>query len=93
MATDDADWINCGRHGRGRCAIVCRHHVQERGQPAGFVENSSDPDDLQAWCHACERFFTSEGELTEAFGAFCDFAVVCVACYYELRQRHWLALA
>ncbi|MBK7076355.1 MAG: hypothetical protein IPH44_29095 [Myxococcales bacterium] len=90
---EDDEWINCDRHGRGRCAIVCTHHVQQRVQRVGFVENSDDPNDLQAWCFACEQFFASEGELTEAFRAFNDAFVVCVPCYYELRQSHWLASA
>jgi hypothetical protein len=54
----------------------------------GFVENTSDPHDLQAWCDECEAYFTREGALTEAFKRFNDFAVVCVACYSELKARH-----
>jgi hypothetical protein len=49
------------------------------GPVAGFVENSSDPDDLQAWCAACEELFIREGEMTEAFRAFNDMKVVCDA--------------
>jgi len=90
---DDEGWIDCDCHGRCRSAIVCTHHVDQREQPAGFVENRSDPDDLQAWCFACERMFVAEGELTESFRRFNDFAVVCVSCYHELRQRHWIASA
>ena len=44
--------------------------------------------DLQAWCDECEAYFTREGALTEAFKRFNDFAVVCVACYSELKARH-----
>lgn len=54
----------------------------------GFVENSDDPDDLQAWCDACERMFLAEGEMTPAFRAFNRMAVVCDRCYAGLKNRH-----
>lgn len=54
----------------------------------GFIENSSDPDDLQAWCDQCEAFFVREGGLTEAFRKFNDLAVVCDFCYASYRDRH-----
>jgi hypothetical protein len=54
----------------------------------GWVENSSDPDDLQAWCHACERMFLQEDGHTDAFVQFCSFGVVCRDCYYELKAKH-----
>jgi len=79
--------IEC-RHGIGTAAIVCRHHVSALDRVVGFVENSSDPHDLQAWCDDCEAYFSREGELTEAFKRFNDFAVVCVACYSELKAKH-----
>ena len=80
--------IDCKRHGRSASAIVCRHHLDARGRTVGFIENRSDPDDLQAWCLACEERYLAEGDLTEAFRAFNDFAVVCVACYREFERRH-----
>ncbi|HYQ29022.1 MAG TPA: hypothetical protein VER04_17450, partial [Polyangiaceae bacterium] len=79
--------IEC-RHGIGIAAIVCRHHVSALDRVVGFVENTSDPHDLQAWCDDCEAYFSREGELTEAFQRFNDFAVVCVACYSELKAKH-----
>lgn len=54
----------------------------------GFVENSSDPEDLQAWCDACEALFIAEGDMTECFRQFNDFAVVCDSCYAILKARH-----
>ena len=80
--------INCGRHGDRVAAVVCRHHVEVDDRPVGFVENSDDPDDRQAWCDDCESFFLREGELTEDFRKFNNFAVVCIDCYMQLRARH-----
>jgi hypothetical protein len=54
----------------------------------GFVENSFDPNDQQAWCDACERMFLEEGEMTERFEAFTGMKVVCSPCYAEIKQRH-----
>jgi hypothetical protein len=79
--------IEC-RHGSLTAAVVCRHHLAKEEEVLGFVENSSDPDDLQAWCDQCEAFFSREGELTDDFRRFCDFAVVCVVCYSEIKARH-----
>jgi hypothetical protein len=44
--------IEC-QHGVLTAAVVCRHHVTALDRVVGFVENSSDPQDLQAWCEAC----------------------------------------
>ena len=79
--------VSC-THGELTAAVVCSHHVLALDRAVGFVENSSDPDDLQAWCDDCEAFFLREGALTEDFQRFCDFAVVCVVCYSELKERH-----
>lgn len=54
----------------------------------GFVENSNDPDDLQAWCLECEKMFVREGSMTPAFLEFNSFVVVCVDCYAQLKARH-----
>jgi hypothetical protein len=62
--------------------------IQIKDRAVGFVENSSDPGDLQAWCQACENLFETEDGLTEAFRAFNDFAVVCDLCYQEMKLRH-----
>ena len=70
------------------CAIVCQHYVWERERRVGFVENCTDPLDLQAWCRACEERFLAEGAPTQAFLAFNSFAVVCATCYEEMKWRH-----
>ena len=80
--------ISCGQHGDRGEAIVCRHHLAVQKWAVGFVENSGDPSDLQAWCDECEEFFVREGEKTEAFVRFNDFAVVCVDCYASMKARH-----
>ena len=59
-----------------------------RDGAVGFVENSSDPDDLQAWCDDCDDFFLREGDQPDDFLGFNDFVVVCVACYALLRSKH-----
>ena len=80
--------IDCEVHGTSRSAVVCRHLLRPTDATLGFVENSSDPDDLQAWCDACEEMFLREQELTEAFREFNDFAVVCINCYARLKTLH-----
>ena len=84
--------INCGAHGERVSAVVCGHMI---GNPIslGFIENSSDPNDLQAWCSACERMYLQEGDKTEAFLAFNQFTIVCVDCYADLRARHMAGAA
>lgn len=81
--------VNCGPHGYRIAAVICCH-LGPDSAPAGFIENSSDPNDLQAWCYACEDKFNQEGGLPETFGAFADVSVVCVACYAEAKARHSL---
>lgn len=90
MKPTDPLFVDCGPHGRRVSAVVCRHLLETEAVPAGFVENSDDPHDLQAWCHACEELFQAEGEMTEAFREFNDMAIVCVACYAEAKSRHTL---
>lgn len=80
--------INCGTHGARTPAIVCRHMINAKEEIVGFVENSSDPNDLQAWCSACEELFLEEGDKTERFRVFNDFAVVCDLCYTKMKERH-----
>ncbi len=63
-------------------------HPATHASSRSFVDNSPAPDDLQAWCHACERLFVSEGDMTPAFLAFNDFAVVCIRCFDVLRSKH-----
>lgn len=80
--------IRCGEHGERIAAVVCGHMLRGEQVSAGFVENSSDPSDLQAWCSACEKLFLREGEMTDAFREFNRMAVVCTACYSEAKARH-----
>jgi hypothetical protein len=80
--------IECGSHGERVSAVVCKHLLDSAGAPAGFIENSSDPHDLQAWCHLCDEKFEQEGGMTNAFKAFNDMAIVCVVCYREAKARH-----
>jgi hypothetical protein len=79
--------VNCDEHGRQIGAIVCRHVINAQNQVVGFVESSDDPEDLQAWCDACEAMYLREGEFTEAFEQFCDAGVVCTDCYKILKAR------
>lgn len=85
--------VTCGKHGERIAAVVCRHHINVQDRSVGFIENSSDPDDLQAWCDECEHVFLREGDKTDDFLRFNDFAVVCVVCYALLRSRHGLETA
>jgi hypothetical protein len=80
--------VTCSNHGRRPPAIVCTHIIKH-ATPVGFIENSSDPDDLQAWCHLCEAKFDDEGgSMTDAFLEFNDMAVVCIDCYGTLKVFH-----
>jgi hypothetical protein len=87
MSDDEPLYVDCETHGGSLAAVVCCHML-ESDTPVGFVENSSDPDDLQAWCDACEAMFLSEGDKTEAFEEFNDRAIVCSDCYAEFKARH-----
>ena len=80
--------LNCGTHGKRISAIVCCHLISKTDRCLGFVENNSDPEDLQAWCADCENFFQVEQELSEAFKEFCDIRVVCDFCYAAIKTKH-----
>jgi hypothetical protein len=88
MATDAPMMISCGSHGERVAAVVCRHQLEVRDRVVGFVENSDDPNDLQAWCQDCEEFFLREGTKSEAFLRFNGFKVVCVDCYAHMKASH-----
>ncbi|OYU25293.1 MAG: hypothetical protein CFE41_22135 [Burkholderiales bacterium PBB2] len=88
MTTLAPAMIGCGEHGERVSAVVCGHMLRGELAPAGFVENSSDPNDLQAWCSACEELYLGEGEMTEAFRRFNRMSIVCVDCYAEAKVRH-----
>ena len=80
--------LDCGIHGKRISSVVCKHMLHNEPAPSGFIENRSDPDDLQAWCHQCEEKFEQEGGMTEAFRQFNGMTLVCVACYTEAKARH-----
>ncbi len=69
-------------------AVVCGHMISARDRVVGFIENNSDPNDLQAWCDECEVMFLGEQALTPAFEEFNDRAIVCVVCYQQLKVKH-----
>lgn len=80
--------INCEPHGERVSAVVCQHLMQIAPAPVGFIENSSDPNDLQAWCYLCEEMFQREGDMTDAFRQFNGMAILCIVCYSEAKARH-----
>ena len=82
--------LDCGIHGPRVSAVVCKHMLRTEPAPSGFVENSSDPNDLQAWCHQCEDMYEQEGAMTDGFRAFNGMVLVCVACYSAAKARHSL---
>jgi len=87
MSDDEPLFVDCGSHGKRVAAVVCCHMIGAR-TAVGFIENSSDPNDLQAWCERCEEMFLVEGDKTEAFEAFNDRAIVCCVCYENFKQKH-----
>ena len=80
--------VECGTHGNRVASVVCRHIVEAKDKIVGFVENSSDPNDLQAWCDDCEQLFLKEGSRTDEFRAFTGMRIVCDFCYATLKDRH-----
>ena len=88
MKEDGTLIIRCGTHGNRVAAVVCGHMIGRTDRCLGFVENSSDPDDLQAWCDDCEAAFLREDGLTPEFEKFNDRKIVCEFCYQDLRGRH-----
>ncbi len=88
MKKNRSPTIACGTHGKRIPAVVCGHHSSATRRVLGFVENSSEPEDLQAWCGDCEDMFVREGDMTKAFRKFNDMTVVCDLCYARIRERH-----
>lgn len=78
--------IDCA-HGKGVASIVCGHYLI-LNLPLGFIENCSDPHDLQRWCYACEYLFQQEQELTPAFQKFNNAKVVCEKCFGDIKRNH-----
>lgn len=88
MTDEEPLMVDCGPHGRRVAAVACRHLVDVKDRKVGFIENSSEPDDLQAWCGLCEKLYVEEGEMSERFRKFNDMAIVCAVCYLEMKERH-----
>lgn len=87
MSDDELLYVDCGPHGKRVAAVVCCHMI-EASKAVGFIENCSDPADLQAWCEKCEEMFLAEGDKTEAFELFNDRAIVCCDCYAAFKAQH-----
>jgi hypothetical protein len=81
-------YVDCGAHGKRISAVVCRHLLKPEGERVGFIENSNDPNDLQAWCYKCESVFEEEGGMSERFREFNNMAIVCVVCYQNSKIYH-----
>lgn len=79
--------VQC-HHGEGIAAVVCKHLIGTSDPGLAFVENSSDPNDLQGWCSRCEEVYLREGDKTPAFREFNGMAVVCQHCYEGIRDAH-----
>lgn len=90
MAETEPLMVDCGPHGKRVSAVVCQHLIGPSRVPVGFVENSNDPNDLQAWCHDCEEVFQREDGMTETFRKSYGVSFVCVVCYAEAKARHSL---
>ena len=88
MTDDSSRVIQCGTHGPRIGAIVCCHIIGAKDRSVGFVEDTSDPNDLMAWCNECERLFLEEGDFTQRFEKFCDAKIVCDFCYAKHKERH-----
>jgi hypothetical protein len=86
MPDNEPLYVDCDSHGKRVAAVVCCHMIQG-SEPVGFIENSSDPDDLQAWCEKCEEMFLAEGDKTAAFCTFNDRVIVCSTCYRRLKAE------
>jgi hypothetical protein len=88
MSDEKPNTIRCGTHATRPVAVVCGHVLGDTDRVLGFVENSSDPTDLQGWCGDCEAMFVSEGAMTDAFLEYNAMKVVCDLCYARLKARH-----
>jgi hypothetical protein len=80
-------YVDCGEHGKRITSVVCCHLLKPEGERVGFIENSSEPNDLQAWCSKCEAVYEEDG-MTEKFRAFNKMSVVCVNCYEKSADYH-----
>lgn len=83
--------LSCPEHGARPGAVICCHILAAKDHVVGFIENSTDPQDLQAWCHVCEARFQREGGLTPAFEQFNNRAIVCDLCYRGFKVQQTVA--
>ena len=86
--SEDVTEIECEKHGKSVACVVCSPLVNNEEDSLGFVENSSDRNDLQGWCYACEEMFLQEEEMTEQFKAFMGITIVCAECYDAIKVHH-----
>jgi len=87
LTDGSAQVVKCGTHGQRIAAVVCVHLLEAGERHVGFVENSSDPADLQAWCEACEALFLEQDGMTASFREFTGMSVVCDFCYAAIKAR------
>ena len=80
--------IKCECLSTNYASVVCGHLVKNKNKPLGFIENSSEPDDLQGWCYACEYVYCQEEDRTEKFKSFSNSALVCSNCYARIKSIH-----
>lgn len=85
-------FLDCHDHGARPAAVVCSHILSAKDRSVGFIENSDDPGNLQAWCATCEAVFQQEGGLTPAFELFNNRAIVCDLCYLGFKAQQSTAL-
>lgn len=84
-------FLDCRAHGARPATVVCAHILAAKDQIVGFIENGAEPQDLQAWCRACEARFQQEGGLTPAFEKFNNRAIVCDLCYRGFKAQQTVA--
>lgn len=80
--------IECIKHETSDSSIICGHLLNNKGNTLGFVENSVEKGNFQAWCFDCESLFLKEVDKTEKFLKFNNMTVVCEACYLDIKKHH-----
>ncbi len=88
IPVDEPLYLDCGEHGKRIATVVCQHLLNVKDRAVGFVENCSQPNDRQAWCHSCEECFREEGQMSEVLKDFCNASLVCEYCYELFKSRH-----
>jgi len=81
---DDNNLVDCSEHGRVPSSIVCTHLLKfGLTERVGFVLCDDTPDDLVAWCSACDELARQEGP--DAITAK-QLRVVCEPCLFKIRD-------